>query len=608
MPVGAGKTEVFLHGLSADLLVCVVVLEGERILRTRTFEGDRGDFRKKFVAHNDVEILNGEIADSSRNVEDNMTFLASKRQTQAETSHFLLMKILPLSILTALSTTLLVPANALELHPLFSDNAVLQQNLPVPVWGKAKAGAAVTVEFVGQKISAKADENGRWMTTLAPLVANDEASELKVTSGEESITRSNILVGEVWVASGQSNMAQSVSRTFQAEATKKAAAEGAFKNVRLFRVPVAGADEPADTVNASWSESDPASVDRFSAVGFFFGAKLSRDRSVPVGIIQSANGGTNAYSWINSETLANDPAAEETRKYYATALKSHPAARAKYEKAIAAWREEAKTARAEGKEFTKRAPRPPQGPDNPKRPSGHYNAMIAPLQPYAIRGAIWYQGEANSRMPFYPGYRDLMFALVEDWRADWAAASGKEIERRDFPFYLVQLPNFAGGSPEGWPGIREQMLRFWQEGNNTGMVVAIDKGEADDIHPRDKQPVGERLARFARANAYGEDIVFSGPIYKSVRIEGNAAHLTFHHVGGGLTSLDGEPLRHFEIAGADQKFHPAEAKVSGDELIVQSENVPEPRAVRYAWKSNPEQINFGNKEGLPASPFRTDSW
>lgn len=552
--------------------------------------------------------MNGEIADSSRNVDDNVTFLALMRQTQAETSHFAVMKILPLSILVALSTALLLPASALELHPLFSENAVLQQDLPVPVWGKAEAGMSVTVEFAGQKVTAKADENERWMAILAPLVARGEASELKVIAGEKSITLSNIHIGEVWVASGQSNMAQSVSRTFQAEATKKAAAEGAFKNIRLFRVPVEGADEPADTVKASWSEADPASVDRFSAVGFFFAAKLSQDRSVPVGVIQSANGGTNAYSWINSDTLANDPAAEETRKYYAAALKSHPVAHAKYEKAIDAWREAAKTAKAEGKEFTKRSPRPPQGPNNPKRPAGHYNAMIAPLQPYAIRGTIWYQGEANSRVPFYPGYRDLMFALVEDWRADWAAASGKEIERRDFPFYLVQLPNFAGGSPEGWPGVREQMLRFWQEGKNTGMVVAIDKGEADDIHPRDKQPVGERLARFARANAYGEDIVFSGPIYQSVRIEGAAAHLRFDHVGGGLTSFDDEPLRHFEIAGADQKFHPAEARISGGELIVQSENVPGPRAVRYAWKSNPEKINFGNKEGLPASPFRTDSW
>ncbi|MCG8598908.1 MAG: hypothetical protein MI807_02090 [Verrucomicrobiales bacterium] len=518
------------------------------------------------------------------------------------------MKIPALILLVATVSLPPSASSALELHPLFTDHGVLQQELPVPVWGTAESGEKVTVSFAEQTVSAKADQKGEWMAILAPLVASAEPAQLTATAGEKSIVVSDILVGEVWVASGQSNMAQSVSRTFQAEATGKEAEEGKFRNVRLFRVPVAGADERTETVNAEWTETDPASVSRFSAVGFFFGAGLSEDRSVPVGIIQSANGGTNAYSWINSETRDKDPAAEETRKYYAAALKAHPAARAKYEKALAAWKEKAKAARAAGEKFTTRSPRPPQGPDNPKRPSGHYNAMIAPLQPYVIRGAIWYQGEANSRVPFYPGYRDLMFALVEDWRTDWAAASGGKTERRDFPFYLVQLPNFAGGSPEGWPGIREQMLRFWQEGKNTGMVVAIDKGEADDIHPRDKKPVGERLARFARANTYGEDIVFSGPIYKSVRIEGDAAHLTFDHTGGGLKSFDGEDLRHFEIAGTDQKFHPATATISGDGLIVRSAEVPEPRAVRYAWKTNPEKINFGNEEGLPASPFRTDSW
>jgi sialate O-acetylesterase len=201
-----------------------------------------------------------------------------------------------------------------------------------------------------------------------------------------------------------------------------------------------------------------------------------------------------------------------------------------------------------------------------------------------------------------------MFALAEDWRADWNAAAGPAVERRDFPFYLVQLPNFAHGHPQGWPVIREQMLRFWQEGKNTGMVTSIDLGDPTDIHPRNKGPVGERLARFARANTYGEDIVYSGPIFDSLTIENEHAVVKFQHAGHGLKSLDGQPLRHFQVAGAEGKFVPAEAKIAGDTLRIHSAEVPEPRAVRYAWSANPENPNFANEDGLPASPFRTDTW
>lgn len=521
-------------------------------------------------------------------------------------STFYAMKIpfvLSLAFLTGL-----VPLFALELNPLFTDHAVLQQELPVPVWGNAEPGAAVQVAFAEQTHETKADENGEWMVVLDPLTANAEPQPLTVVSGERSVEIGDILIGEVWVGSGQSNMAWAVRGTLTADITAKAAEEGAFESVRLFKVPVAGADEPQDTIRAEWMLPEKDNVLKFSATAFYFAAKLARDRSVPVGIIQSANGGTNAYSWINNETRDEDPAADTVRSYWAAMLKNYPENLKKYEAALAKWYERTGEAKKAGKPFTERAPRKPMGEDHVKRPSGHYNAMVAPLQPFAIRGVIWYQGEANSRVPFNDGYKDLMLALVEDWRADWAAASSSKVERRDFPFYLVQLPNFAGGHPEGWPIIREQMLKFWEEGKNTGMVVAIDKGEADDIHPRNKMPIGVRLAAFARANTYGENIVFTGPVYDSIQIEGNKAILEFRYSEAGLASLDKEPLRHFEIAGADKEFHPAEAKIEGDELIVTSSEVSEPRAVRYAWKPNPEGVNFGNQEGLPASPFRTDSW
>jgi sialate O-acetylesterase len=501
---------------------------------------------------------------------------------------------------------------ALELNPLFSDNAVLQQEMPVPVWGTAQVGEEIKVVFAGQEKSTKAGSDGSWMVVLDPLVASAKPAELVVSSGSTSITSKGILIGEVWIGSGQSNMGLTVERAFQAEATAKAADNGEYAGVRLFKVPVEGSDIPMKAVEAVWDLPSAATVSRFSATAFFFAAQLAKDRSVPVGIIQSANGGTNAFSWVNSATLESDPAAETIRGYWSAALQSYPAAMERYKATLAKWRANAAEAKKAGTVLEEKAPKEPIGPDHVKRPGGHYNAMIAPLQPLAMRGVIWYQGEANSRAPFNVGYRDLMFALVEDWREDWAAeaaAGGAEtIGRSDFPFYLVQLPNFGGGDPEGWPIIREQMLKFWQEGENTGMVVAIDKGEAGDIHPRDKQPIGERLARFARANAYGENIVYSGPIFESLRIEGDEAIVSFTQNGSGLSSLDGKPLTHFEVAGADGKYVPAKASIAGETVVVKADGITAPRAVRYAWSANPEGINFGNKEGLPASPFRTDSW
>ncbi|MEM6915147.1 MAG: sialate O-acetylesterase [Verrucomicrobiota bacterium] len=499
-------------------------------------------------------------------------------------------------------------AEALDVNPLFSDYAVLQQDRPVPVWGTAQSGEAVEVAFGDQTVKGRAGEAGEWMVVLEPLTGSLDPASLVVRAGEKEVTFENILVGEVWVGSGQSNMAWPVSRSLDGELVAEKAAAGGFPNLRLFKVPVEGSDTRAATVDATWMVPTENTVSSFSATAFYFAAKLAQDRKVAVGVIQSASGGTNAFSWINTDTFESDEAAEVARTYWTATLKNHPEAMERYKTALENWTEKSKAAKDAGEEFTERAPREPLGAGHVKRPTGHYNAMIAPLQPYAIRGVIWYQGEANSREPFHSGYRDLMLALTEDWRSDWASASGGLVERRDFPFYLVQLPNFAGGNPEGWPRIREQMLKFWQEGTNTGMVVAIDSGDPGDIHPANKTPVGERLARFARANTYGENIVYSGPIYDALRIEGSKAIVSFVEVGAGLKSLNDEPLAEFEIAGGDGKFVPAVAVIEGDELIVSAESIQEPRAVRYAWKANPEAVNFGNEEGLPASPFRTDSW
>ncbi|MEM1443487.1 MAG: sialate O-acetylesterase, partial [Verrucomicrobiota bacterium] len=493
----------------------------------------------------------------------------------------------PLTVLVCFLAAVLFPgaslAQTLDVNPLFSDYAVLQQDRPVPVWGTSEPGENVEVTFGDQTVKGKANESGEWIVVLEPLTGSLEPGSLVVRAGDEEVTFDNVLVGEVWVGSGQSNMAWPVSRSLDAEATVEKAEAGGFPNVRLLKVPVDGSDTRAATVDATWMVPTESTVSSFSATAFYFAAKLAQDRKVAVGVIQSANGGTNAFSWINTDTFENGEAAEASRAYWAVTLKNHPEAMERYKTALETWTEKSKAAKEAGEEFRDRAPREPLGDGHVKRPTGHYNAMIAPLQPFAIRGVIWYQGEANSREPFYDGYRDLMLALVEDWRADWATASGGLVERNDFPFYLVQLPNFAGGNPIGWPVIREQMLKFWQEGTNTGMVVTIDTGDPDDIHPANKTPVGERLASFARANTYGENIVYSGPIFDALRIEGAKAIASFTEIGGGLKSLDGEPLAGFEVAGADGKFVSAVATINGDELIVTAESIEEPRAVRYAW-------------------------
>ncbi len=497
----------------------------------------------------------------------------------------------------------------LKLHSLFTDHVVLQRGMPVPVWGTADAAGAIEVEFAGQKVKTKAGPDGRWMVVLDSLVANAEPGMMVVRAGAESLTVKDVLVGEVWLCSGQSNMGMSISRSLGQEKTVAEADKGAYRAIRLFRVPVRGEDERQSGVDALWALCDGSSVARFSAAGFYFGRALNRDLKVPVGLIQSAMGGTNAYSWINNETYRNNPAAKNSRDYFDQAVINYPKASQRYDEQMKVWREKVKKANQAGVEIKGRAPQKPMGSGHVKRPTGLYNAMIAPLQPFAIKGSIWYQGEANSRPPFASNYEALMLALLAGWRQDWVDQLPAKAEKRDLPFYLVQLPNFAGGHEQGWPVIREQMLKFWQEGKSTGMVVSIDVGDARDIHPQNKIPVGERLARFARGRVYAEDLVYSGPIYKSMEVKGTSIEVKFDHAGGGLKSSDGQALRHFSVAGADGVFVEAKVEITGkDSLKIGSDAVKAPRAVRYAWTNNPEQVNFYNTEELPASPFRTDNW
>ena len=499
----------------------------------------------------------------------------------------------------AVGCWVLLAANAVadvRLARIFSDHAVLQQRKPVPVWGTAEPGEKVTVEFRGQKVSTVTGDDGEWRVTLKPMPAG--GSFQMTVRGNNTIVLDDVLVGEVWTCSGQSNMEWPVAVSNNAE---QEIAQANYPQIRLFMVPKAVSDRPLKDLNGgAWQPCTPETVRNFSAVGYFFARELHRTLRVPVGMIQSAWGGTPAESWTSKPTLMANPSLRYLLENWRRAEANYPLALENYQKQLAEWEKAAAQARAEGKPEPKK-PDPPQNPrTNPWKPSGLFNAMIAPIVPYALQGAIWYQGESNAGRAYE--YRTLFPAMIQDWREAWAQG--------DFPFLFVQLANFMAVKPEPgestWAELREAQTMTLAL-PKTGMAVAIDIGDADDIHPRNKQDVGKRLALNALAIAYGKKVVYSGPLYERMKREGNAIRLHFKHVNGGLTTPNGEPLRGFAIAGADRKFVWADARIEGNTVVASSPQVPEPVAVRYAWADNPK-CNLYNRAGLPASPFRTDDW
>jgi sialate O-acetylesterase len=415
--------------------------------------------------------------------------------------------------------------------------------------------------------------------------------------GENKLVIRDVLVGEVWVGSGQSNMQWPVRRSASSE---KEIANANFPRMRLFTVPREVADSPREDVEGEWTTANPESVPDFSAVAYFFGRDLHKEMGVPVGLIHSSWGGTPAESWTSHEALMANLSLHPIIWNWEEVLLSYPYRRSEYEESLKEWETEAERARSDGK-TEPRKPRPPQGPGHSWTPSGLYNAMIAPLTSYAIRGAVWYQGESNARPYRSLEYRQLFPTMIQDWRSAW--------HQGPFPFLFVQLANYRERKTEPinspWAEVQEAQ-RMTLSLPNTGMAVIIDIGEADDIHPRNKQDVGYRLSLAARAIAYGEDLVYSGPLYRGMIIEGNKIRVRFDHVGGGLLSKTGE-LRGFAIAARDREFRWAEARIEGDSVVVFSPDVSRPVAVRYAWQDNPEASLY-NLEGLPASPFRTDDW
>ncbi len=473
-------------------------------------------------------------------------------------------------------------ADELKLAALFSDHMVIQREQAVPVWGWAKPGEEISVEFAAQKKTAKANAEGRWTVTLDPLKASTEPRDLKVGS----MVVHDVLVGDVWLCSGQSNMLFKMNKV--ANSPQEIAAAN-HPNLRFFSVKEQFARTPATDVKGAWKPISPATVSDCSAVAYYFAAALQEKIKVPIGLLVSSVGGTRIETWMRSEILASLGEADSLIAKWKDVTPEE------FEKIAAdyrAYQYRRDAPRAPASTAPNEKPAPPKPPEMRCHdcPGALHCGMIAPLQPFAIRGALWYQGEANSGRPL--PYESQLPALIADWRKVWG---------ENLPFLFAQLAPFKSTHP----AFREAQLRIWQKTPNTAMVVTTDVGDANDIHPTRKRPVGERLALAARAISYGEQVEFSGPVFKGVSIARNRAVISFSHLGSGLM-VKGDALKGFTIAGKDGKFVPAGAVIEGATVAVSSDKIAKPAFVRYGWAPVPDG-NLFNRQGLPAVPFRTDA-
>ena len=508
----------------------------------------------------------------------------------------------------ALVTLSLLPAAGwlraeVTLAPLFTDGAVLQRDKPVPVWGWAEPEEKITVTFGGQKREATPGPDGRWLVLLEPLAVSAQGAELTV-AGKNTITLRDVVVGEVWLCSGQSNMEWPVARAADAAQEIGAANFPLLRHVRIERIV---SETPADTVKTSgWQTATPQNVGGFTAVGYFFARDLHLKLGVPIGIVHSSWGGTPVESWMSPAALAGDPAFAIVGERWRKNLADYPANKAAFDSTLAAWQAAETAEKAKGgpahAAWLKNNPRPraPRGPGDPWTPSGLFNGMINPLLPYALRGALWYQGESNAERA--AEYHALFSAMITAWRAHFGQG--------DFPFYWVSLADYAVPADNGERGRTYAFLREAQTKTlalpHTGQALAIDLGDPKDIHPLNKQEVGRRLARLAKSRLHGFIVDDTGPTFAGAARSGSALRVRFTHAANGLVAHE-KPVQSLELAGADGVFHPAEGRIDRDTLIVTAAAVREPVAVRYAWSNAPE-ANLYSGSGLPAVPFRSDAW
>ena len=501
-------------------------------------------------------------------------------------------------LLLAIGGTSFTTRANVSLPDVISAGMVLQQNQKVPIWGKADPGESVTVKFAGQSKTTTASADGKWLVKLSPMQANSTAATMTI-SGKNSIELKDILVGEVWLVAGQSNMQRLLSETANGEA---AIAAADHPLIRLFNVSRQVAFKHAKPPLAPWQACSPQSVKEFSAAGYYFGVELANELHVPIGLINSSYGGSQAEAWTPVEyLLASDdlrPTVERTKIWD----EERPHVRAEYDEAIKKWRVEADKAIAAGARPSP-SPAVPDALREYRIASSIYDGMIAPLIPFFIRGAIWYQGESNEARA--QQYGILLPTMIRAWRERWGEGN--------LPFGIVQLPNYRDAKPEPadepWSFIREAQRRTAVNVPNTGLIVTIDIGEAHDIHPKNKLDVGKRMARWALVDVYGRKMTKSGPMFREAKISGSKIVLNFDEAGTGLRIRDGDKLDEFAIAGTEHKWFWANAKITGRNTIeVWAPSVVQPLAVRYAFNNNPKHPNLTNETGLAAAPFRTDEW
>jgi sialate O-acetylesterase len=488
-----------------------------------------------------------------------------------------------------------------KLPAIFNSNMVIQRDTNAPVWGWADAGEKVTVTGSwGKTAETTTPKSGKWEVKLA--TPNAGGPFTITVQGKNKIELKNVLSGEVWICSGQSNMQWPVSRSNNA---KEEIANAKYPKIRLFVVKRKVSLTPLADVSGVWNECGPKTVGWFSAAGYFFGRTLYKKLNIPIGLINTSWGGTCIETWTPWSAQKNIPPAISRKSRSDRVAKTYDEAKAKgkYGKKLAEWKKKIAEFKKSGKKG--RGPRRPRFYGHPHKSANYpvnlYNAMLHPLAPFAIKGAIWYQGESNAGGAKY--YRKQMEAMITSWRKLW--------KQGDFSFYFVQLPNFRAPAKKpvedgGWPQMREAFMKTAKEVPNTGMAITMDIGEAKDIHPKNKQDVGDRLGRVALYKTYGKkDIVWTGPIYQSVKIVGNKAIVKFENGGSPLAVKGKGPIKWFALMDDKGKIVAADAKITGPDTVeVSSPKVKKIAMVYYAWSNNPVGVNFINKAGLPASPFR----
>ncbi len=484
-----------------------------------------------------------------------------------------------------------------EMPRVFSDGMVLQADRPLPVWGRGIPGTKVDVEFKGRKQETTVDPAGLWRVTLQPEVFSFEPATLTIRHGEAQKLIGDVLVGEVWLCSGQSNMQWSVESAKDGDLEIMAARHPA---IRFLNVENVASLKPRFSSDAAWQVCSPDTIRRLTAVGYFFGRDLRFALDRPVGLLNASWGGTPAIAWTRPEVFPKHPLLQQnfeqwetvTVPQYPERLKAHLAELAEWE-----------AAHPNAPKNTPGRPRPPQAPDGPRRPGVLGNGMLATLAPFALRGVIWYQGEADAG--WEPDrYDERLAVMFKDWREWW--------ESPELGIGIVQLASFFPAktepSDDNWPRLRDAQVRAVEALAPAGLAVAIDVGETDDIHPRNKQDVGRRLARWALSQMYAKPVAEGGPVFSSFEVEGPTLRIHFKNVAPGLATREGQPLAGFTLAGEDRVFYHAEAAIDGETVVLKCSQVEKPVAARYAWQNNPASANLMGKNRLPVGPFRTDRW